>query len=55
MQVKREKGRLVIFEGKYIEKLLENFGMKDAEERFTPVAEKQQISKSDCPDEGSQD
>ena len=29
--------------------------MKDAKELFTPVAEKQQISKSDCPDEGSQE
>ena len=39
----------------YIEKLLEYFGMKDAKGLFTPVAEKQQISKSDCPDKGSQE
>ena len=29
--------------------------MKDAKGLFTPVAEKQQISKFDCPDDGSQE
>ena len=29
--------------------------MKDAKGLFTPVAEKQQISRTDCPDEGSQE
>ena len=55
MQIKREKGSLEISLEIYIEKLLENFGMKDAKGHFTPVAEQQQISKSDCPDEGSQE
>ena len=55
MQIRHEKGRLEISQENYIEKLLENFGMKDAKGLFTPVAEKQQISRSDCPDEGSQE
>ena len=54
MQIRYEKGRLEISQENYIKKLLENFGMKDARGLFTPV-EKQQISKSDCPDEGSKE
>ena len=54
-QIRREKGRLEICQETQIEKLLGNFGMKDAKGLFTPVAEKQQSSKSDCPDEGSQE
>ena len=50
-----KKGRLEISQENYIEKLLENFGMKNAKGLFTPVADKQQISRSDCPDEGSQE
>ena len=55
MQIRREKGRLEFSQKNYIQKLLENFGMKDAKRFFTPAAEKQQISKSDCPEEGSQE
>ena len=55
MQFRRKKGRLAISQENYIKKLLENFGMKDAKGLFTPVAEKQQNSKSNCPDEGSQE
>ena len=55
MQFRREKGRLAISQENYIKKLLENFGMKDAKGLFTPVAEKQQNSTSNCPDEGSQE
>ena len=55
MQITREQGRLETFHENYIEKLLGNFGMKDAKGLFTPVAEKQRISESDCPDEGSQE
>ena len=55
MQIRHGKGRLEISQENYIEKLLENFGMKDVKGLFTPVAEKQQISRSDCPNEGSQE
>ena len=54
-QIRHEKDGLEISQENYIEKLLENFGMKDAKGLFTPVAEKQQINRSDCPDEGSQE
>ena len=55
MQIRHEKGRLEISQENYIKKILENFGMKDAKGLFRPVAEKQQISRSDCPDGGSQE
>ena len=55
MQIRHEKGGLEISRENYIEDLFENFEMKDAKGLFTPVAEKQQISKSDCPNEGSQE
>ena len=48
MQIRNEKGRLEISQENYIEILLENFGMKDAKGLLTPVAEKKQISESDC-------
>ena len=55
MQIRREKGRLENSQKNYIEKLLDIFGMKNYKGLFTDVAGKHQISKSDCPDEGSQE
>ena len=54
MQIRRDIGRVEISEENYIKKLLEIFVKKEAKELFTPVAEKQQISEPDCPDEGSE-
>ena len=50
MQIGHEKGRLEVSQANYIKKLLENFEIEDAKRLFTPVAEKQQISESDCPE-----
>ena len=39
MKSRPEKGRLEIFQKNCIENVLENFGMKEAKRRLTPVAE----------------
>ena len=49
------KGRLEVSSENNIKKSPENFGMNDAKELFTSVAEKLRISKLDCPDGGSQE
>jgi len=46
---------IAVNQEKYIEKLLEKFGMTDCKPLSTPCAEKSTFSKNDCPADGSEE
>lgn len=55
MEVRRESGITKVNQSQYIKTLLEKFGMSDCKSAPTPGAEKEILTKSDCPESGSQE
>ena len=54
MKISCQPGRIEASQEQYIEALLKRFGMQDCKASSTPTTEKQQLTKDDCPAEGSQ-